>query len=144
MKGYVTVGTNNLIRSATFYEALFEELGFSRQREVPGRAVYFGTKDDVQLVVITPADGQPATAGNGTMIALKVDSQEQVQRLHARAIDLGASDDGAPGPRGSDTFYGAYFRDPDGNKIASICVEIIPGTKPDWARPHHEPHPSWT
>ena len=117
MKGYVTVGTNNLIRSATFYEALFEELGFSRQREVPGRAVYFGTKDDVQLVVITPADGQPATAGNGTMIALKVDSQEQVQRLHARAIDLGASNDGAPGPRGSDTFYGAYFRDPDGNKI---------------------------
>ena len=117
MKGYVTVGTNNLIRSATFYEALFEELGFSRQREVPGRAVYFGTKDDVQLVVITPADGQPATAGNGSMIALKVDSQEQVQRLHARAIDLGAMDDGAPGPRGSDTFYGAYFRDPDGNKI---------------------------
>lgn len=118
MKGYVTVGTNNLIRSATFYEALFEELGFTRQREYPGRAVYFGTEDDVQLVVITPADGQPATAGNGTMIALNVDSQEQVQRLHARAIDLGASDDGAPGPRGSDTFYGAYFRDLDGNKIA--------------------------
>jgi predicted lactoylglutathione lyase len=118
MKGYITVGTNNLTRSATFYEALFEELGFTRQREYPGRAVYFGTEDDVQLVVITPADGQPATAGNGTMIALNVDSQEQVQRLHARAIDLGASDDGAPGPRGSDTFYGAYFRDLDGNKIA--------------------------
>lgn len=118
MKGYITVGTNNLTRSATFYEALFEEHGFTRQREYPGRAVYFGTEDDVQLVVITPADGQPATAGNGTMIALNVDSQEQVQRLHARAIDLGASDDGAPGPRGSDTFYGAYFRDLDGNKIA--------------------------
>jgi len=118
MKGYITVGTNNLTRSATFYEALFEELGFTRQREVTDRAVYFGTENDVQLVVITPADGQPATAGNGTMIALNVDSQEQVQRLHARAIDLGASDDGAPGPRGSDTFYGAYFRDPDGNKIA--------------------------
>ena len=118
MKGYVTVGTNNLIRSATFYEALFEELGFSRQREVPGRAVYFGTKDDVQLVVITPADGQPAPAGNGTMIALKVDSQEQVQRLHARAIELGGTDEGAPGPRGGETFYGAYFRDPDGHKIA--------------------------
>ena len=117
MKGYITVGTNNLTRSATFYEALFEELGFTRQREYPGRAVYFGTEDDVQLVVITPADGQPATAGNGTMIALKVDSQEQVQRLHARAIDLGAMDDGAPGPRGSDTFYGANFCDPDGNKI---------------------------
>ena len=118
MKGYITVGTNDLTRSAAFYEALFEELGFTRQREYPGRAVYFGTKDDIQLVVITPADGQPATAGNGTMIALNVDSQEQVQRLHDRAIDLGANDEGAPGPRGSDTFYGAYFRDPDGNKIA--------------------------
>ena len=118
MKGYITVGTNNLTRSAAFYEALFEELGFTRQREYPGRAVYFGTEDDIQLVVITPADGQPATPGNGTMVALNVDSQEQVQRLHARAIDLGASDEGGPGPRGSDTFYGAYFRDVDGNKIA--------------------------
>ena len=118
MKGYITVGTNNLARSAAFYEALFEELGFTRLREVADRAVYFGTEDDVQLVVITPADGQPATAGNGTMVALNVDSQEQVQRLHARAMDLGAIDEGAPGPRGSDTFYGAYFRDPDGNKIA--------------------------
>ncbi|MEC8961531.1 MAG: VOC family protein [Pseudomonadota bacterium] len=118
MKGYITIGTNNLTRSAAFYEALFEGLGFTRQREYPGRAVYFGTEDDIQLVVITPADGQPATAGNGTMVALNVDSQEQVQRLHARAIDLGASDEGGPGPRGSDTFYGAYFRDVDGNKIA--------------------------
>ena len=118
MKGYITVGTNNLARSAAFYEALFEELGFTRRREVADRAVYFGTEDDVQLVVITPADGQPATAGNGTMVALNVDTQEQVQQLHARAMDLGAIDEGAPGPRGSDTFYGAYFRDPDGNKIA--------------------------
>ena len=118
MKGYITIGTNNLTRSAAFYEALFEELGFTRQREVADRAVYFGTEDDIQLVVITPADGQPATAGNGTMVALNVDSQEQVQRLHARAIDLGASDEGGPGPRGSDTFYGAYSRDADGNKIA--------------------------
>ena len=67
MKGYITIGTNNLTRSAAFYEALFEELGFTRQREYPGRAVYFGTEDDIQLVVITPADGQPATAGNGTV-----------------------------------------------------------------------------
>ena len=118
MKGYITVGTNNLARSAAFYEALFEELGFTRRREVADRAVYFGTEDDVQLVVITPAAGHPATAGNGTMVALNVDTQEQVQRLHARAMDLGAIDEGAPGPRGSDTFYGAYFRDPDGNKIA--------------------------
>ncbi|HIA78084.1 MAG TPA: VOC family protein [Gammaproteobacteria bacterium] len=118
MKGYVTLGTNDLEKSAQFYESLFECLGFARQREVPGRAVYFGPGNDVQLVVITPADGQPATSGNGTMVALNVDSQEQVQRLHARAIELGGTDEGAPGPRGGETFYGAYFRDPDGNKIA--------------------------
>ncbi len=104
MKGYITIGTNDLTRSAEFYEALFEELDFTRQREYPGRAVYFGTEDDIQLVVITPADGQPATTGNGTMVALNVASQEQVQRLHARALDLGAHDEGGPGPRGSDTF----------------------------------------
>ena len=109
MKGYITIGTNNLTRSAAFYEALFEELGFTRQREYPGRAVYFGTEDDIQLVVITPADGQPATAGNGTMVALNVDSQEQVQRLHARAIDLGASDEGGPGPRAATHFMAHIF-----------------------------------
>ena len=118
MKGYVTLGTNNLEQAAEFYEALFRELGYTRQREYAGRVVYFGTDTDIQLVVITPADGQPATTGNGTMVALNVDSQEQVQRLHARAIELGATDEGAPGPRGSETFYGAYFRDPDGNKVA--------------------------
>ena len=112
MKGYITVGTNDLTRSAAFYEALFEELGFTRQREYPGRAVYFGTEDDTQLVVITPADGQPATTGNGTMVALNVDSQEQVQRLHARAIDLGANDEGGPGPKGQRHILRCLFSRP--------------------------------
>ncbi len=70
------------------------------------------------LAVCTPHDGKPATVGNGTMFSLDAPSQEMVDKVHARAMSLGAPDEGAPGLRG-DAFYGAYFRDPDGNKL---CV----------------------
>ena len=116
MKGYVTLGTNNLEAAVEFYEQLLAGLGISRGVEFPGRAVRFGTESGTELVVITPADGKPATAGNGTMVALKADSQEQIQELHAKALELGGTDEGAPGYR-TETFYGAYFRDLDGNKL---------------------------
>ena len=116
MKGYVTLGTNDLNSAARFYEQLFESIGVKRQREMP-RAVYFGGESGTELVVITPADGESATAGNGTMVALRIDSQEQIRKLHALAIKLGGTDEGAPGPRGTGTFWGAYFRDLDGNKL---------------------------
>ena len=116
MKGYVTLGTNDLDSAAHFYEQLLESIGVNRQRETP-RAVYFGDESGTELVVITPADGQSATAGNGTMVALRIDSQEQIRRLHALAVALGGTDEGAPGPRGTGSFWGAYFRDLDGNKL---------------------------
>ena len=116
MKGYVTLGTNDLDSAARFYEQLFESIGVKRERETP-RAVYFGGDSGTELVVITPADGQSATAGNGTMVALRIDNQEQIRKLHALAIALGGMDEGAPGPRGTGTFWGAYFRDLDGNKL---------------------------
>ena len=72
------------------------------------------------LSVTKPFDSQPATVGNGTMVALAADNPEQVQALHAKALALGGSDEGAPGPRGHG-FYGAYFRDLDGNKLAAFC-----------------------
>jgi predicted lactoylglutathione lyase len=71
--------------------------------------------------VLKPFDGQVATVGNGTMIALAASNPEQVQTLHAKALALGGADEGAPGPRG-DGFYGAYFRDLDGNKLAIFCM----------------------
>ena len=71
--------------------------------------------------VMTPFDGEAAMAGNGAMVALAADSAEQVQALHAKALALGATDEGAPGPRGAN-FYGAYFRDLDGNKLAAYCI----------------------
>ena len=117
MKGYVTLGTNDLDSAARFYEQLLESIGVKRQREIPNHIVYFGDESGTELVVITPADGKSATAGNGTMVALRIDSQEQIRKLHALAIKLGGTDEGAPGPRGTGTFWGAYFRDLDGNKL---------------------------
>jgi predicted lactoylglutathione lyase len=61
-------------------------------------------------------DGNAATVGNGVMVALRMDSTEKVDSLYRKAIELGAQDEGAPGPRG-DGFYAGYFRDPDGNKL---------------------------
>jgi predicted lactoylglutathione lyase len=70
------------------------------------------------FVVCTPFDEQPASVGNGMMVALKAGSPEQVDQIHALALAHGGADEGAPGPRGPG-FYGAYFRDLDGNKL---CV----------------------
>jgi predicted lactoylglutathione lyase len=68
------------------------------------------------LSVIKPNDGNPATVGNGVMPAIAADSEDAVERVYRKAIELGGSDEGAPGPRG-DNFYAAYFRDLDGNKV---------------------------
>ena len=64
-----------------------------------------------------PYDGNAAAVGNGMMIALKVSSAEEVAALYSRAIELGGTDEGKPGPRGDHGFYGGYFRDLDGNKL---------------------------
>jgi predicted lactoylglutathione lyase len=72
--------------------------------------------------VLTPFDGKPATVGNGVMVALYVDSRAKVDALHARALELGGSDEGAPGPRGDSGFYAGYFRDLDGNKLNAFTM----------------------
>ena len=122
MNGCVGLGTNNLELAASFYERLLGQIGITRQQDVPAspaenRAVYFASKTGIELIVVTPWDGKPATAGNGTMVALRVDSHEKIDALHALAIELGGSDEGAPGPRGPGSFYAGYFRDLDGNKL---------------------------
>ena len=117
MIGYVTLGTNNLERAAKFYDALLGELGASRFMENE-RVVSWAVKPGTPaLGVIKPFDGKPATVGNGVMVSIVVDSPATVDRLHAKAIELGGKDEGAPGPRGEGGFYGGYFRDLDGNKL---------------------------
>jgi hypothetical protein len=71
------------------------------------------------LIMIKPLDGQPATVGNGTMVALAVGSTAMVDAIHAKALELGGKDEGAPGNRG-ENFYAAYFRDLEGNKLAAF------------------------
>lgn len=121
MIGYVTLGTNDLQRAANFYDALLAELGAKRYME-SDKFVAWAVRPDVpSLGVIKPFDGRAATAGNGTMVALAVDSTELVDRLHRKAMSLGGKDEGAPGSRG-EGFYAGYFRDLDGNKLNVYCL----------------------
>jgi len=117
MIGYVTLGTNDFERSVQFYDALLETIGIKRLWKLETFASWGPSREQSALCVTAPFDGNTATAGNGTMIALKVESMEQVQAVHAKAIALGGADEGAPGPRGSSGFYAGYFRDLDGNKL---------------------------
>ena len=122
MIGYVTVGTNDLPRAARFYDAIAEEMGTGRMMDFE-TFIAWGTPGGAAGIAATkPFDGQPATVGNGTMVALQAADQEQVKRLYELALANGGSDEGAPGPRGEDGFYAAYFRDPDGNKLNAFTM----------------------
>ena len=121
MIAYVTFGTNDLERAARFYDAIAAELGTGRMMETE-RFVAWGTPGGAPGIGLTrPFDGQAATVGNGVMVALEAKDRAQVDRLHALALSLGGTDEGAPGSRGP--FYAAYFRDPDGNKLNAIFME---------------------
>ena len=116
MIGYVTLGTSDMDRAKAFYDQLLEPFGAKVLMDM-GRFVLWGTSfEEPCLAAATPYDEKPATVGNGTMIALRAPSKEAVDALHAKALELGGKDEGAPGPRG-DGFYAGYFRDLDGNKL---------------------------
>lgn len=120
MINYVTLGTNDLTRAAAFYDALMDEMGAARIAELD-RLILWGRQPGTPMLgVCTPYDGKQATVGNGTMVAIGVEDRATVDRVHARALALGGTDEGAPGPRG-EGFYGGYFRDLDGNKLVA-CV----------------------
>ncbi len=116
MIGYVTVGTNDLARAASFYDRLLEKFGAQRIFESEHAVMWGVSGNPASLCVTVPFDGKPATRGNGTMVALLAASTDQVDAVHQLALSLGGSDEGAPGLRGT-SFYAAYFRDLDGNKL---------------------------
>ena len=121
MIGYTSVGTNDLDKAIAFYGELLSLLG-AQPFFKSDRGVGWGVSPDQPMFsVLKPFNGEPATVGNGSMVALSAKDTEQVQAIHAKAIALGGQDEGAPGPRGTG-FYGAYFRDLDGNKIAVFCM----------------------
>jgi predicted lactoylglutathione lyase len=123
MIGYVTLGTNDIERAATFYDALLAELGASRFMEMDSFIAWAIDPQKPALSVTKPADGNEATIGNGTMIALAADSKEKVDQVYRKALELGGSCEGPAGPRG-DTFYAGYFRDLDGNKLNVFAMTV--------------------
>ncbi len=121
MIGYVTLGTNDLKRAAAFYDEIAKELGVGRMMETE-KFIAWGKPGGAAGIGITkPFDGNAATVGNGVMVALECKSKADVDRLHAKAMSLGAKDEGKPGPR-MDGFYAGYFRDPDGNKLNAFFM----------------------
>lgn len=121
MIGYVTLGTNDLARAAKFYDTLLGEIGAKRAME-SDRFINWSTGPGTPgLGLIKPYDGKAATGGNGTMVALYVDSPAKVDALYKKAIELGAKDEGPAGPRGPH-FYAGYFRDHDGNKLSFFTM----------------------
>lgn len=122
MIGYVTLGTNDLERAAKFYDAIASEFGVGRMMEFD-QFIAWGEMGGAPGVAATkPFDGNPATVGNGVMVALQVADPDAVKRVYDAALAHGGSDEGAPGPRGDEGFYAAYFRDPDGNKLNAFCM----------------------
>ena len=117
MIGYTSLGTNDLSRSGAFYDALLADFGAQRVFEQPDFIVWSAGENSPAFSVHVPFDGNAATFGNGTMIALSAASRDQVDALYKKAISLGASSEGEPGQRHENGFYAAYFRDLDGNKL---------------------------
>jgi predicted lactoylglutathione lyase len=121
MIGYVTLGTNDLARAATFYDAIAAELGAGRMMDFD-TFIAWGVPGGAPGVGLTkPFDGNAASIGNGVMVALEARDEAQVRNLYDIALAHGGSDEGAPGPRG-ESFYAAYFRDPDGNKLNAFVM----------------------
>lgn len=116
MIGYATIGVNDMERAVAFYDSLLGEIG-AKQLFGMDRIKFYGTAmDAAMLAICVPYDEQPQHCGNGTMIAIPGGSHSRVDKLYARAIELGATDEGEPGER-MPGFYGAYVRDLDGNKL---------------------------
>jgi catechol 2,3-dioxygenase-like lactoylglutathione lyase family enzyme len=127
--GYVTLGTNDLNKARGFYDALFESIGAKRLMQFDddlGGFTLWGTAWNRPGVAVTrPYNRQPAVAGNGNMIAIVMDSRDKVDAFYAKALELGGTDEGPPGVRGEEgprAFYGAYFRDPEGNKFCTFRI----------------------
>lgn len=118
MISYVTLGVSDLAAAQKFYCELFADQG--AKLLMAGERISFIGKSMAEqplLAICNPYDGQPASAGNGNMVAFGQSSKEGVDAMYNKALALGATCDGAPGERIPNAFYGAYVKDADGNKL---------------------------
>ena len=122
MIGFVMVGTNDLSKSITYYDALLDLLDLKRVDTSDDYAAYApkNNPENIEFYVTKPANGDKANFGNGTQISFIADAKEVVEKFHELAVKLGGKSEGGPGerPEGSKVYY-SYVRDLDGNKI---CV----------------------
>jgi catechol 2,3-dioxygenase-like lactoylglutathione lyase family enzyme len=126
MFSHITLGTADIRRAVAFYDALLGGLGLARQEADldKGYAGYAAAPETTpQFWVLRPIDGRAPSVGNGVTIAFEAPDRASVDRFHATALAHGGSDEGAPGLRTHyhPDYYGAYLRDPDGNKLCCVC-----------------------
>ena len=120
---HVTVGTNNLSQAREFYDEVLGELDYKRIADLGENGSIWGY-DSPAFFVLKPANGAPATVGNGVTVSFQAPSRTAVHAFHEAALGLGAKDEGQPGSRGwAPNAYAAYVRDLDGNKLAVYCFE---------------------
>jgi catechol 2,3-dioxygenase-like lactoylglutathione lyase family enzyme len=127
MIAYTMLGTDDFERAVGFYDRLLGALGARRVLEFD-TAIGWAAAQGPIFCVTQPADGNAASVGNGSMIALAAANPDEVDRLHALALSLGATDEGAPRQRQRDSlhYHAGYFRDPDGNKLNVFCLAPAP------------------
>ncbi len=121
MINYCMIGVSDVNKAGEFYDAVLEIIGATPIHKTESQRFYGQDRTKPLFAICLPFNGDNASAGNGTMVALGTDTKEKVHAAYAKAIELGANCEGEPGPRGQ---YGefAYFRDADGNKIAISCT----------------------
>ena len=123
MIAYVMVGTNDLERAVKFYDLLMPKMNMVRVETDKDFAAYApkSKPENIEFYVTKPFDGNRANSGNGTMIALAVETSQIVDDCHKAGIDAGGKDEGAPGfrPAHGEIYY-AYVRDLDGNKLCFV------------------------
>ena len=121
---FATLGTNNLKKSSDFYDEILKIIGIFRVDQECERYVGYAKEKKVNSIgsfyIMTPFDKNDATIGNGTMITFDAKTQKKVSEIHKKALELGATNEGDPGPRHGHNYY-AYFRDLDGNKICAFA-----------------------
>jgi catechol 2,3-dioxygenase-like lactoylglutathione lyase family enzyme len=118
---HVTLGTQDLARAQAFYDQVLEPLQLKLLLAVDGKACGWGI-DAPQLMILYPRNGEIATVGNGLTVGLTAPNRAAIREFHRRALALGGTDEGAPGPRPfAPDAYAAYIRDLDGHKIVASC-----------------------
>jgi len=126
MIGFAMIGTNRLIESSKFYDAVLEPLDIVKSL-ITERYVGYSNKDNpekIEFYITKPFNNEKATNGNGTMIALLAKSRTAVNKFYKIALEMNSINEGSPGPRDGFNYY-AYIRDADGNKICAYTTSSV-------------------